>query len=311
MADQTARRLVALLGRLTPGSRTRISDLAAELDTSEATLASDLMTLALCGVPPFDPDALMPLIVEDGYVEVWSELPASLGTVRLCASEAAALAMALQVAGFGPGDGLTRRLLEAAAATGFDAGELERSIRARSGLHEAPVYQTLAAAVSAHEAVRIEYVKPDAAAPSTREIEPVALFAERGAWYTTAWCRHAGAWRTFRVERIRCAAQTGEPATHRATPPFGTDGALAVEDLPLATLEFAASERFDERDWPGAVVREKRDDGSCIVEIAFAGTAWIARRVVARLGAVRVLEPAEMRAAVRALASREAARYED
>jgi hypothetical protein len=42
--------------------------------------------------------------------------------------------------------------------------------------------------------------------------------------------------------------------------------------------------------------------------VPFAGTDWIARRVVARLGNVEALEPAEVRSAVGVLARTELAR---
>jgi len=92
--SERARRVIALLGQLAPDTRISIADLAAEVGASQAQLAADLETLAMCGVAPYDPGDLMPLLIEDGMVEVWGELPAVRGPVRLSAAEARALAAA-------------------------------------------------------------------------------------------------------------------------------------------------------------------------------------------------------------------------
>ena len=55
------------------------------------------------------------------------------------------------------------------------------------------------------------------------------------------------------------------------------------------------------RTWPGATL-ETRPDGSTLVRVGYQTVPWIARRVAARLGEAEVIEPAEVREAVRALA---------
>jgi proteasome accessory factor C len=46
-------------------------------------------------------------------------------------------------------------------------------------------------------------------------------------------------------------------------------------------------------------VAEELSDGSVVVELPFAGTDWLARRVLAEAGDAAVLEPADARDAVR------------
>jgi len=297
-------RIIALLGQLTPGSRIAVADLAAGVGASEAELAADLETLAMCGVAPYDPGDLMPLLVEDGIVEVWGEMPAVRGPVRLSAGEARAMASALQASGIGADTNLTRRLLDAAAGGGFDADELERTVRSATSFHESGVYEALAQGLQEHTVVTIEHVRAGGEELTVRDTEPRALFSERGAWYLTAWCRKADDWRTFRVDRIRSASSTAEtfdPAAHGVAT---QRSAFSTRDLPAALLRFDASEPYLKREWSGATVVEKNADGSVLVSVPYAGTDWIARRVVARLGAVEVLEPAEVREAVRELAGR-------
>lgn len=306
MPDRTARRLVALLGRLQPGARIAIRELAESLDVSPAELASDLLTLSVCGLPPFAPDTLMPLIVEDGYVEVWSSLPTRLGTVRLSQSEAAALASALQTAGLAPEHDLVRRLLDAVASASFDPAELTATIRAATSGQRPDVHATIALGRARREVVRIEYQRMGEERATVREIEPVALFVERGTWYTTAWCHSARDWRTFRIDRMRTAELTGTPFSETRTWE-GPLRALPLDELPRARLRFVRADDFTERDWPGAQVVEAAPDGSLIVSVPDAGTLWLARRVLSWLGAVEVLEPAQLERTVARLAAEERA----
>jgi proteasome accessory factor C len=46
-------------------------------------------------------------------------------------------------------------------------------------------------------------------------------------------------------------------------------------------------------------VAEELSDGAVVVELPFAGTDWLARRVLAEAGDAAVLEPADARDAVR------------
>lgn len=310
MADIAVRRLVALLGHLTPGAKISISQLADLVGTTEATLAADLTTLSMCGVAPFYPDDYMPLIIEDGYVEVFGDLPALTGTVRLSPAESAALAAALQVAGFPADHDLTSRLLDASASTVFDPDALAHTIRTLDAGHSAAVYQTLAKALAEHGVLRIEYVRAGSEETTLRDVEPTALFAERGAWYLNAWCRSAGDWRVFRIDRVRSAQTTGEVFNPEAREGgAGTTQAFPAEGMPTATLKFAPGEAFEEREWPGARVVSTEPDGSTTAEVPYGGSAWIARHVVARLGRVEVLQPAEIRSAVARVASEELAKF--
>ena len=51
---------------------------------------------------------------------------------------------------------------------------------------------------------------------TSREIEPVAFAGTRAHWYLMAWCRLRDGARAFRLDRIRAAVGTGEPAPQRS-----------------------------------------------------------------------------------------------
>ena len=304
-----ARRLIALLGRLQAGSRISLATLAAELGTTSAKLATDLEMLSVCGIAPYSPTELVPVMVDGDVVEVWGSIPAMRGPVRLSPTEAGALAAALAAAGFDAADPLAAKLLAASSAA-FDAEELARTLRTSTATHDSATFEALAAGIAAHEALAIAYQREGAAQPGVRTVEPLQLFADRGAWYLSAWCRKAGAYRTFRVDRVRGVEPTGEEfdAAERSDAQLAMS-AFSAEGLPVARLRFRAGEEFSEREWPGARIAETGPDGSLLIEVPFAGTEWIARRIVARLGAVEALAPESVRAAVVTLAREEIDRH--
>ncbi len=299
-----AKRLLAILHLFQPNTRVPLDAIAEAVGAGVPEIIADLESLACCGVAPYTPEALMPVLIEDGYVEVWGDLPALERAVRLSRAEARALAAALQAAGLPAGDPLTAKVI-AAAATDVDAADIERVVRAAApgGAATGSTLKTLSLALSEGRAVHIAYRSAGADEETERVIEPLGLVQERGAWYVEAFCRKAGALRTFRVDRIREAVLAEALEAPRRFSPSGA--AFEAAGLPLARLRFASDEAFSEREWPGGRVVEVSRDGSTLVDVPYAGWGWLARHVAARLGAVEVLEPAGMRAAVAALALRE------
>ncbi len=299
-----AKRLLAILHLFEPNTRIPLEAIAEAVGASIPETIADLESLACCGVAPYTPDALLPVYIAGGYVEVYGELPALDRAVRLSRAEAQALAAALQAAGLTAQDPLTTKVLVAAGGD-VDAEDIERVIRASAagGPATGTALKTLSRALSERRAVRIAYRSTGAEQDTDRVIEPLGLVQERGAWYVEAFCRRAGALRTFRVDRIREATLAEQLEQPRRVSPTGA--AFDTAGLPLAVLRFAAGEPFVEREWPGASVVDVAEDGSTLVEVPYAGTAWLARHVIARLGRVEVDEPAELRAAVTDLARQE------
>jgi proteasome accessory factor C len=279
--------------------------MATEVGSSCAELAADLTTLSMCGIAPYSPWELVPLSIEGDRVEVFGSVPAMRGPVRLSLAEAEALSAALSAAGFSADDTLNLKLA-AASSSSLDPQELARTLHTETAKHDIGVFEALAAATRDREAVVLGYQRDGAAAPSERTVEPLQLLADRGAWYLSAWCREAGDFRTFRIDRIRTLRSTGEhfePSAHGASG-LGSAAFLA-KDLPVALLRFSGEEEYVERDWPGSRPISGSEKAPVMVEVPYAGMDWIARRVVARQGRVEVLEPPAVREAVVALAREE------
>jgi len=297
-----ARRLLAILHLFEPDTQLSVAAIAEALGATEAEISDDLHLLSCCGADEHDVGSLVPIFVENGVVEIWSVMPALDRAVRLSAAESRALAAALETAGLSTDDPLHSKLLGASAWAEADTDELERLVRAASTTSPgADALKTLSLALEEHALVRIRYHGVGRDEATERVVEPMGLVNERGTWYLEAFCRRVGSLRVFRIDRIREANALDERFEPRALSPAGT--AFVSAGLPVARVRLAAGEQISDREWPGMTLAEERVDGSVVVEVPYAGTGWLARQVVARLGAAEVLEPAEVRAAVAELAS--------
>ena len=294
--------MLALLRHLEPDTEPSLEELAELVGTSPERVAEDITTLSMCGVAPYDPLNLVSAFVDEGRVIVMGPPPALERPVRLSPAEARALATALQSAGFDAHAALTERLMGAASEE-FSIDELTHRVRSADPVPAETVYEMLASAAVHHDVVAITYQRAGETTTGRREIEPRALFNDRGVWYASAYCRSAEGERTFRLDRIESAELTGAVFE----PPSGTAArtSFSGEGLPVARLVFRDASEYSERDWPGSArVGDPEADGSLVVDVPYAGTAWLARQVCARLGAVRAESPPEVRNAVAATASR-------
>lgn len=299
-----ARRLLTLLPFLREQRAVPLAELARSVGSDEQQVADDLSVLSMCGGDERDPAQLVGVLVEDGVANVFADLPALEKPVRLTHSEARALLTALQSIGADANLSLVRKLAEfAARATGpDDVASTVRAAFAPGG--QAEVLAALNVAAEQRIAARIGYVSQTTGTEGARVVHPYALYRWRDAWYLVAYCETAGEQRTFRVDRITSVATTHEPF---ASP----DGAVPdasplpdLESLPCATVRFAAdAPDLNDRDWPGATF-ERLADGSVTATVPYAGTAWIARAIVARLGDAEALAPQEVRDAVATTARR-------
>lgn len=296
-SNERARRLLALLPYLSEQRTIPLADLARVTGTDEATIAADLTMLSLCGVDDWD---LVGVYVEGGEAEVFSDLPALERPVRLTAPEARALLFALEAVGMEAGSALPKRLAEVAAHAS-DVEDVARTVRsALAPQGEASMLAALGYAASAGTVVEIRYRSAEGGSEPVRAVRPYELHNWRGAWYLLAWCERAGEERTFRVDRIAGVEPTQrrfEPRPERAeafTP------VPEVATLPVATVVFSTdAPDLSDREWPGAVF-EPGEDGTVVASVPYAGTAWIARKVAARLGDAVVTAPEEVRQAVAA-----------
>jgi proteasome accessory factor C len=297
------RRLLALVPLLRQEGAHSLAGLARALGTDVASVAADLETLSTCGADERDPSTNIAVYVDGEHAVVFGDLPALSAAVRLTAAEAGAVRAALELCGDAPDSALACKLAAVAAPrSGAEARAVGASVAPGDSAH---TYALLAVCAAAHRVARVEYLRYGDREPRTRLVHPWRLFLERGVWYVQLFSETSGAVRTYRLDRILKAEATGRafdaPEPLPPVPTVLPDPAA----LPSAEVLFA-HDGFDlnGRDWPGATF-ERREDGTVLASVPYAGTRWIARKVAAWLGDATVLSPDEVREAVMSVAQEE------
>ena len=299
-----ARRLLALLPFLSEQRLVPLAELAAAVGTDEATVAEDLTVLSLCGGDERDPGQLIGVYVEGDTAEVFADLPAMGRPVRLTPSEARALTVALESIGVDPRSTLLRHLAQH-AERGVDPEALARTVRAAFAQDgQAHVIAALDVASQRGLVAAIRYTSAHSGQETLRRVHPLALHRWRDSWYLVADCESAGEQRTFRVDRITAVSITHDVFERPDGTVPDTSPLPEFDTLPRAVVIFDEDgPDLNDRDWPGATF-ERLPDGAVSASVPFAGSTWLARKVAARLGSARIVEPPALRAAVKREAER-------
>ena len=227
-------RLLAVLTWLARQGRAPVSELSERFGLEPDELIADLELAACCGVPPYTPDQLMEIIVDDE--EVIADLGADLARPRrLTASEGFALAASARAIAAVPGSDPDGALAGALA-------KLESALGGR-GLLRIDIPEPAQLALVRDAATRgaqleLRYYSASSDRESTRVVDPVSVLAIEGVWYLDGFCHNAQGMRRFRVDRILDGRLTGE------TSPSGSDSGSRSSDAyvpgPEATLAHVA-----------------------------------------------------------------------
>jgi proteasome accessory factor C len=285
------------------GERMRCEDVCERLQITEQELREDVNVL---NVVNFGGGSyvLYAEVGDDGWVEIDPE-PYSdnfARPARLLPVEAKALVAAIDLIGEHlPEGALASAREKIVAALGSDPTEQGLQIVRADG-DDPSIARVVNEAIARRRLLALEYYKANEDEFSQRTVEPYALINGREGWYVASFDLGKDALRHFRLDRIKHA----EVLERGFEPRPEIDAAADVEGWPR-TGEVPASRTA--RVWVSPerarwaredmAVAEELSDGAVIVELAFAGTDWLVRRVLAEAGDAAVLEPADARAAVR------------
>jgi proteasome accessory factor C len=301
-AGHRLRRLLAVLGWLARRGRAPVAELATRFGISPQELIADLELAACCGLPPYTPDQLMEIVVDE------EEVVANLGPElarprRLSAAEGFALAAAARAIGAVPGadpDGaLARALAKLEAALGH-RGRLQVDLD--DPVHLAVVQD----AVRHRRQLDVDYLSASRDEVSSRVVDPGSLVVREGHWYLDAWCHRAEGVRRFRVDRIISARLTGSPVCHavedRGDEPTAASFVPGPSSTVVRMVVDAAGAWICET--VPLITAEPTTGGSQEVTLAVSSEVWFGRLLL-RLGPhARVLDPPELAdAGARAAAS--------
>lgn len=300
--------LLVMLPWLVERKRVKLAQMAEQFKLSEAELMDDLMMAAVCGVPPYSPDALIDVFIDED--EVVAEVPLLFSRpLRLSTAEVFALTSM----------GKAALQLPGATATGPLATALAKLCRLLPSVQDVveidlqPVAHVAAftAAVESGEQLHITYFSPARAERSERTITPRKVFEDGGHWYVVADDDRSGERRVFRIDRIEGLEHTSSFASVETA---STDGDLGEDDpwfsdsLQRVTLRVQPRARWVVESYP-FVSRTKNSDGSVDITMAVSSEHWLGRLLLRAGTHVSVLEPVELRDVGKRTASAVLKRY--
>ncbi len=304
-AGTRLRRLLAVLTYLARVGESSLGDLAARFGFEVRSLVGELELAACCGLPPYTPDTLLELIVDDDRVVAYG-LEALRRPARLTPDEGFALAASaramLTVAG---------PEAEGPLATALDKLRLALGLERVSVELDVPEHLAeLREAAAAGEAVEIDYLGAKRGDETTRRVEPYAVVAREGRFYLDAFCGLAGDWRRFQLTRISRVRRLGEPVSPRSLPAelAGTRAFVGGAGSRTAHIAFDQS-RYVLIDRLVAAAPTRSPDGRVVAPIEVADEYFLGCLIL-RLGpSAEVIDPPELVDAAANVARRALARY--
>lgn len=280
-AGDRLRRVLAVVPWIVANPGHRVADVAARFGLREADLLADLEVVFMVGLPPYSPDALIDVQIDDeGRVSIlladYFSRPLRLtpgqGLALLASSEAL-----LSVPGTDPDGALARALDKLAQVVGVDGAD---AVDIRLGSAEHDVLDQLRLAAAEATEVEIAYYSYNRDARTERQVAPWRVFAESGNWYVHAWCHTAEGERIFRVDRIESLTPLNRPARVEADGDRQRTGVFQPrEDMPRVTLRLDPEAAWVVDNYPNERV-DDAGNGRLIVELAVTEVPWLERLLV-------------------------------
>lgn len=280
-AGDRLRRVLAIVPWIVANPGHKVADVAARFGLREADLLADLEVVYMVGLPPYSPDALIDVQIDDeGRVSIMLadyfsrplRLTPGQGLALLASSEAL-----LSVPGTDPDGALARALDKLAQVVGVDGAD---AVDIRLGSAEHDILDQLRLAAAEAMEVQIAYYSYNRDARTEREVAPWRVFADSGNWYVHAWCHTAEGERIFRVDRIERLTPLDRPAR---VPADGEHRRVGVfqprEEMPRVTLRLDQEAAWVADNYPSERVEEEAD-GRLVVELAVTEVPWLERLLV-------------------------------
>ncbi|MDB4894397.1 MAG: GntR family transcriptional regulator [Firmicutes bacterium] len=305
-----------LITTLMRGNRPTARELAHRYEVTERTIFRDLAALERMEVP---------VVRDDGRYSIMDNY--RLKPVQFTPDEVLALAGALDFARRSralagkAADSAMDKLLAVMPAphqemvAGLDATLVIDPLQAHSLPALPGVEEALTSAVQGGHPVRIRHVSLRSAEQTERVIRPYGLAYRGTALYLIGYCELRQGLRTFRVSRIRTIEILPTVFTRPAD--FDLERYVSdiwsIEDGPLMHVRVRFSkpvaELARETRWHPSQTTTEEPDGCVVLQMQTRGKNELARWVAGYGGTVEVLEPAELREAVRSLGQAIVDRY--
>lgn len=319
-------RLLALVPYLQRRGEVSVAEAAREFGVPVATMRRDLRVLPFCGLPGLGMGDLIELDFDalDGEKVIrLSNADYLTRPLRLDSTEAAALVVGLRALAEGATpqerDVVVRALAKIEAAVG-EAGGLAAQVELRpaESPEVASLRERLAGAVAQQRQVRLRHRSLLRDEVTERVVDPIAVSVSSGHAYLDAWCHRVSDRRLFRLDRVEAAEVLDTPVgEHAALAPLDlTQGIFrpSPDDL-VAVLRLTPAARWVTEYHPVESVEEVGPDQpeeggrDLVVRLRVSDAQWLVRLLLQLGGDARLLEPVELIAEVRSVASRVLDRY--
>lgn len=306
-------RLVAMVLYLQGRRVVRAADLAAHFEVTERTVYRDISALSEAGVP-IAGEAGVGYSLMKGY-----HLPPVMFTGEEAASLFVGGALVKQ---------FTDPSLQAPMASALDKlravlprdsqDQVDRLVRSTLVLGKGPganaepsqpMLMPVQQGVVQGRVLRMVYRGRERDTDTAREVEPLGVVYYGGAWYLVAWCRLRKDYRHFRVDRIKRLEL--QPEKFAPRPDFSLARHMAeqadkerAEMVPAQVWFHRRVHEKARRESYATLIAGRERDGGAEFTLYTWSFEWLAQWLLSFGDAAEALNPPELRAAVRELASR-------
>ena len=281
-----------------------IDEMAETFGLDRETLLSDLNLSTFCGTPPYTPDELVEIFIEDD--EVWIREPRIFTRpLRLTVEEAFTL-KAVGEAAIAVMGGSTSSALESALAKLPDFAD-DAPVVVRQP--DDPKLAELGDCAVSHEIVSIDYYSPISQKSTRRDIVPMRLWVDGDHWYCDSFDYLSGERRQFRLDRIESMTRTARFADPSGLPALPDEpGFNWSSDSEVVTLHLKSGAHWVAERYPTRSVK-KLTGGVLEVKLQVANEDWLGRLLVRAGKDAKVVAPAKYASLAATTAKRIRARY--
>ncbi len=159
-------------------------------------------------------------------------------------------------------------------------------------------------AVNESKSILIDYISREGE-HSKRVIDPHVMILKQNVWYVYAFCHTKQEFRTFKIGRIRSATFTGAQFKKQKISRDELDFGFSYTDKQMisVTLEIEKNSLADAEEWLGVDNIEPRGE-SFIANMQLPDDSVLVNKILSYGGAVKVLEPKELKARVKKTAEK-------
>lgn len=159
-------------------------------------------------------------------------------------------------------------------------------------------------AVNERKSLLIDYISREGE-HSKRVIDPYVLIFKQNVWYLYSFCHTKQTFRTFKIGRIKQASFTGETFDRKEITRDEINLNFYYKEVTMVdvTLEIEKATLPDAEDWLGMDNIEPRGN-AFIARITAPDDGGLVNQILSYGGAVKVLEPLDLREKVRAAAEK-------